>query len=145
MDFGEQAPIDGVYHDGTPGHRMRNRYPLLYNPSRRRSHPRDGPTWLDAHSPIDQFPLYQRAAALVPLGPAMAHVGARPNDELTLRAGSPTTTADWRGVARVDGHPVTITTAEQDPTVVVEGLPPGVEVQVVDGSGGAVDRPIQIL
>jgi len=30
-DFGEQAPLDGVYHDGTPGHRMHNLYPLLYN------------------------------------------------------------------------------------------------------------------
>jgi alpha-D-xyloside xylohydrolase len=31
VDFGEQAPLDGVYHDGTPGHRMHNLYPLLYN------------------------------------------------------------------------------------------------------------------
>jgi alpha-D-xyloside xylohydrolase len=30
-DFGEQAPIDGVYHDGTPGARAHNLYPLLYN------------------------------------------------------------------------------------------------------------------
>jgi alpha-D-xyloside xylohydrolase len=30
-DFGEAAPLDGVYHDGTPGHQMHNRYPLLYN------------------------------------------------------------------------------------------------------------------
>ena len=30
-DFGESAPLDGVYHDGTPGHRMHNLYPLLYN------------------------------------------------------------------------------------------------------------------
>jgi alpha-D-xyloside xylohydrolase len=30
-DFGEQAPLDGIYHDGTPGVQMRNRYPLLYN------------------------------------------------------------------------------------------------------------------
>ncbi len=30
-DFGEQAPIDGVYHDGTPGYQMHNLYPLLYN------------------------------------------------------------------------------------------------------------------
>jgi alpha-D-xyloside xylohydrolase len=32
-DFGEDAPINGVYHDGTPGHRMHNLYPLLYNQS----------------------------------------------------------------------------------------------------------------
>jgi len=31
VDFGEQAPLDGVYHDGTPGYRMHNLYPLLYN------------------------------------------------------------------------------------------------------------------
>jgi alpha-D-xyloside xylohydrolase len=31
VDFGEQAPIDGVYYDGTPGHRAHNLYPLLYN------------------------------------------------------------------------------------------------------------------
>lgn len=30
-DFGEQAPVDGVYHDGTPGHLAHNEYPLLYN------------------------------------------------------------------------------------------------------------------
>lgn len=30
-DFGEAAPANGVYHDGTPGHRMHNLYPLLYN------------------------------------------------------------------------------------------------------------------
>jgi alpha-D-xyloside xylohydrolase len=30
-DFGEWAPLDGVYHDGTPGHRMHNLYPLIYN------------------------------------------------------------------------------------------------------------------
>lgn len=30
-DFGEQAPTDGVYHDGTPGHLAHNQYPLLYN------------------------------------------------------------------------------------------------------------------
>lgn len=31
VDFGEQAPLDAVYHDGTPGWRMHNLYPLLYN------------------------------------------------------------------------------------------------------------------
>jgi alpha-D-xyloside xylohydrolase len=31
VDFGEQAPIDGVYFDGTPGERAHNLYPLLYN------------------------------------------------------------------------------------------------------------------
>jgi alpha-D-xyloside xylohydrolase len=31
VDFGEQAPLDGVYSDGTPGHRAHNLYPLLYN------------------------------------------------------------------------------------------------------------------
>lgn len=30
-DFGEEAPDDGVYHDGTPGRLMHNLYPLLYN------------------------------------------------------------------------------------------------------------------
>jgi alpha-D-xyloside xylohydrolase len=29
-DFGEEAPNDGVYADGTPGSRMHNRYPLDY-------------------------------------------------------------------------------------------------------------------
>ncbi len=102
-----------------------------------------GPTWVTTHSPLDHFPLYQRAASLVPLGPVMAHVGARPTELLTLRAGVPTATSDWRGVARVDGAAVTITTTRPDPTVVVEGLPPRVDVRVVDGSGESVDRPIR--
>lgn len=32
-DFGELAPVDGVYHDGTPGSQMHNLYPLIYNRS----------------------------------------------------------------------------------------------------------------
>ena len=102
-----------------------------------------GPTWLTTHSPISHFPLYQRAESLVPLGPVVAHVGARPTELLTLRAGSPTAGASWRGVARVDGAAVTITTTAQDPTVEVAGLPSGVEVRVVAGSGEPVDRPIR--
>ena len=102
-----------------------------------------GPVWLRTTSPIEQFPLFQRASSLVPLGPVMAHVGARPTDVLTLRAGAPSTRSDWQGVARVDGAPLTITTTRHDPTVVVEGLPPGVDVRVVDASGGTLDRPIR--
>ncbi|HEY3377289.1 MAG TPA: TIM-barrel domain-containing protein [Armatimonadota bacterium] len=30
-DFGEYAPVDGIYADGTPGSRAHNLYPLLYN------------------------------------------------------------------------------------------------------------------
>jgi alpha-D-xyloside xylohydrolase len=30
-DFGEQAPMDGLYHDGRGGVEMHNLYPLLYN------------------------------------------------------------------------------------------------------------------
>jgi alpha-D-xyloside xylohydrolase len=30
-DFGEEAPDDGLYHDGTPGGQAHNLYPLLYN------------------------------------------------------------------------------------------------------------------
>lgn len=30
-DFGELAPLDGVWHDATQPHLMHNRYPLLYN------------------------------------------------------------------------------------------------------------------
>ena len=30
-DFGEQAPLDGRYHDGVSGRLQHNRYPLLYN------------------------------------------------------------------------------------------------------------------
>ena len=108
-----------------------------------------GPTWLTTHSPIDHFPLYQRAASLIPLAPVMAHVGARPIDVLTLRtatsSGTSTATADWRGVARVDGAPVTITTTRDDATVTVAGLPADVEVRIVDASGYAVDRPIRRL
>ena len=102
-----------------------------------------GPAWLSTHSPIEHFPLYQRAASLIPLGPAMAHVGERPTDQLTLRTGDPTARSDWRGVARVDGADVTVAATRGDPTVVVDGLPPNVEVHVVDRSGNALDRPIR--
>ncbi len=104
-----------------------------------------GPTWLTTHSPIGHFPLYQRAEALIPLGPVMAHVGARLTDELTLRAADPATTADWQGVARVDGATVTITTTRDDPVVTVDGLPPDVGIRIVDRSGTPVDRPLRRL
>lgn len=102
-----------------------------------------GPIWLTTSSPIDHFPLYQRAASLVPLGPVMSHVGARPTDVLTLRVGDASATHDWQGVARVDGRAVTLITTRRDPAVVVEGLPPDVEVRLVDGSGDAVDREVR--
>ena len=94
-----------------------------------------GPTWLTTHSPIEHFPLYQRAESLIPLGPVMAHVGERPTDELTLRVGDAMATSDWHGVARVDGADVTVTTTRTEPTVVVDGLPPTVEIRIVDGVG----------
>ena len=69
--------------------------------------------------------------------------------EVTVRtataSGTSTATADWRGVARVDGAPVTITTTRDDATVTVAGLPADVEVRIVDASGYAVDRPIRRL
>ncbi len=74
----------------------------------------------------------------------MPHVGARPTDVLTLRSATiDAATADWRGVARVDGAPVTISTTRDDPTVTVEGLPEVIDVRIVDGSGTAVDRPVR--
>jgi hypothetical protein len=73
----------------------------------------------------------------------MAHVGARPIDLLTLRSVAPTVTSDWQGVARVDGDSVTVTTTRRDPTIVVAGLPPRVDVRLVDGAGEVVDRPIR--
>ena len=102
-----------------------------------------GPTWLSTHSPIGHFPLYQRVGSLIPLGPVMAHVGERPTDLLTLRCGDPAATSDWRGVARVDGVDVTVTTTSTDPAVVVDGLPPDVEVRVIDRVGDAVGRPVR--
>ena len=102
-----------------------------------------GPTWITVHSPIEHFPLYQRAASLIPLGPVVDHVGARPTDELTLRAGTSATSTDWRGVARVDGAAVSITTTRDDPAVVVAGLPASVHVDIVDASGRSLDRPVR--
>jgi alpha-D-xyloside xylohydrolase len=102
-----------------------------------------GRTWLTTHSPIEHFPLYQRVASLVPLGPVMPHVRARPTDVLSLRVGAPSATHDWQGVARVDGTTVTLTTTRRDPTVVVGGLPPDVELHLTTATGDGVDRPIR--
>jgi len=101
-----------------------------------------GPCWISTHSPIEHFPLYQRAASLVPLAPVMAHVGARPTDVLTLRVGDPAAISDWAGVARVDGAAVTIT-SRADATVVVDGLPASVDVRLVDRAGQDIDRAIR--
>ncbi|MFN7148239.1 MAG: TIM-barrel domain-containing protein [Microthrixaceae bacterium] len=102
-----------------------------------------GPRWITTHSPLEQFPLYQRAGSLIPLAPVMAHVGERPVDVLTLRIGDPSAVFDWTGVARVDGEAVTISTARPDDGVVVAGLPADVEVRLVDGTGNVVDRPVR--
>lgn len=102
-----------------------------------------GRSWVSTHSPIEHFPLYQRAGSLVPLAPVMPYVGERPIDQLTLRAADPAVTSDWQGVARVDGEAATITTTSTARTFVIDGLPPDVDVRVVDGAGDAVDRPIR--
>jgi alpha-D-xyloside xylohydrolase len=102
-----------------------------------------GPCWVSTHSPIEHFPLYQRAGSLVPLAPVMPHVGARPIDVLTLRLADPAAVSDWRGVARVDGEAVTITTTRSDDHVVVTGLAATVDVRVVDRSGHVIDRTIR--
>jgi alpha-glucosidase (family GH31 glycosyl hydrolase) len=102
-----------------------------------------GPCWVSTHSPIEHFPLYQRAGSLVPLAAGMAHVGERPIDVLTLRVADPAVVSDWRGVARVDGAAVTIFTSRDERDVVVTGLPAAVDVRVVDRDGEPVDRPIR--
>ena len=44
----------------------------------------DRPTPMLADAPLERLPLYARAGAIIPHGPAMAHTGARPLDALTL-------------------------------------------------------------
>ena len=61
-DFGEAAPLDGVYHDGTPGHRMHNLYPLLYNQAMAevtREETGDGVVWArSAWAGSQRYPLH---------------------------------------------------------------------------------------
>ena len=61
-DFGEAAPLDGVYHDGTPGPRMHNLYPLLYNKALfevTREETGDGVVWArSAWAGNQRFPLH---------------------------------------------------------------------------------------
>lgn len=51
--------------------------------------------------------------------------------------------SDWRGVARVDGEAVTLTTSRADRDVLVAGLPAAVEVRIVDRNGDLVDRTVR--
>ena len=44
----------------------------------------DGSGELVCDAPLDRLPLFVRAGAIIPLGPAMQHVGERPVDPLTL-------------------------------------------------------------
>jgi alpha-D-xyloside xylohydrolase len=45
---------------------------------------RHGPCWLDVIAPLEILPLYVRAGAIIPYGPAMQYVGEMPCDPLTL-------------------------------------------------------------
>ena len=61
-DFGEAAPLDGVYFDGTPGHKMHNLYPLLYNKALfdvTKEETGDGVVWArSAWAGSQRFPLH---------------------------------------------------------------------------------------
>ena len=61
-DFGEAAPLDGVYYDGTPGHRMHNLYPLLYDKAAYEANLEvngEGIVWgRSAYSGNQKYPLY---------------------------------------------------------------------------------------
>jgi len=60
-------------------------------------------------------------------------------DDLLLAPGAPP--AGWQRVAHVDGETATITTTRHDPTVVVDGLPPTVEIRIGDGTGDSRRPP----
>jgi alpha-glucosidase (family GH31 glycosyl hydrolase) len=44
----------------------------------------EGGRWIEARAPLDTLPLYVRAGAVLPHGPAMQHVDELPMDPLTL-------------------------------------------------------------
>lgn len=61
-DFGEAAPVDGVYYDGTSGYRMHNLYPLLYNKAAYEANKEvtgEGIVWgRSAYAGNQRYPLY---------------------------------------------------------------------------------------
>ena len=62
-DFGEAAPADGVYFDGTPGYQMHNLYPLLYDKAAyeasRELNGEDALVWgRSAYAGNQRYPLY---------------------------------------------------------------------------------------
>jgi alpha-D-xyloside xylohydrolase len=61
-DFGEQAPVDGVYWDGTPGSKAHNVYPLLYNKTVAEVTHRSTGDWLiwarSAYAGSQRYPLH---------------------------------------------------------------------------------------
>ena len=68
----------------------------------------DGQRWIEVTSPLEIFPLYQRADSVIPLGPSMPHVGALPTDHLRLRVAGDGTRVDRSTSARIDGRLVQI-------------------------------------
>lgn len=45
---------------------------------------REGPGWIEAEAPLKRIPVFVRGGAVVPLGPAVEHVGQRRGEPLAL-------------------------------------------------------------
>ena len=97
--------------------------------------PSPGPRWIEVQSPLE-MPLYQRADSIIPLGPSMPHVGARPTDLLLLRVAGDgrvgRSTTAW-----VDGRLLQIypRTENGGYQLIVEGCGPDLSVTAVDQNG----------
>lgn len=79
VDFGEQAPLDGAYHDGIPGSLQHNRYPLLYNKAIAEATHRATGEWIiwarSAWAGSQRYPLHwggDSSASWENLGPQLA-------------------------------------------------------------------------
>ena len=96
-----------------------------------------GPRWIEVQSPLEIFPLYQRADSIIPLGPSMPHVGARPTDLLLLRVAGDGTRVGRSTTAWVDGRLLQIypRTENGGYELVVEGCGPDLSVTAVDQNG----------
>ncbi|QIN81957.1 DUF4968 domain-containing protein [Rubrobacter tropicus] len=67
----------------------------------------EGGRWMEVDAPLDTLPLYARAGAVVPHGPAMQYVDERPCDPLTVEIYAP----EWEGSYGIHD--------EQEPTLAV--------------------------
>ncbi|HYE04476.1 MAG TPA: glycoside hydrolase family 31 protein, partial [Planctomycetota bacterium] len=98
-----------------------------------------GGRWIDVHAPIDRIPLWIREGAVVPLGPVLPYVDARPTTAIELVLAPFTGDGETVVQVPVHDHEFTVTYRAIAGRHVVDVGPTPVAVAVIAACGATVE------